>query len=65
MFSAIYLVCMVGMPCAFFVDSTPYPTMEVCLEKSKAIVEVNQQRVLRGEIPKHTVEVQCIAWDRA
>lgn len=65
MFSAIYLVCMAGQPCQFFVDSMPHPTMEVCLEESANIVFENQQRVLRGEIPEHSVEVQCISWDKA
>jgi hypothetical protein len=65
MFSAIYFVCMVGQPCQFFVDRDPYPTMEVCLDKSAEIVIKNQLRVDRGEIPKHTVEVQCVPWDKA
>jgi len=56
---------MVGQPCQFFVDRDPYPNMEVCLEKSAGIVDVNKQRVLRGEIPEHTVEVQCVPWDKA
>ena len=35
MFSAVYLVCIVNMPCMFFVDTKPYPTEEVCMREAE------------------------------
>jgi hypothetical protein len=65
MFSAVYLVCMVGAPCQFFVDKDPYPTKEECILAAGDIMLKNQLRAQRGEIPEFTVEVQCIPWDKA
>ena len=65
MFSAIYLVCMAGQPCQFFVDTTPYPTEEVCEEEAMNNIARNMNRVLLGEIPPFVAEHQCISWNKA
>ncbi len=65
MFSAIYLVCMTGMPCQFFVDNNAYPTEEVCIEEAEGNIVRNSNRALMGEIPPFTAEYQCISWSKA
>ena len=65
MFSAVYLVCMLNQPCMFFVDTTPYPSFEVCHKEAEVIKENNQLRARMGEAPPHTSEHQCVAWDKA
>lgn len=63
MFSAVYLVCMAGQPCMFFVDTNPYPTEEVCTEEAENNIARNTNRSLSGEIPSFTAEYQCINWN--
>lgn len=65
MFSAVYLVCVLNQPCAFFVDSEPYPTMEVCLAESREVMARNKARSLVGEFSEHTAEAQCFSWEKA
>lgn len=65
MFSAIYLVCMTGQPCMFFVDTVPYPTEEACEQGAIDNITKNMNRALAGEIPMFTVEHQCIGWEQA
>lgn len=62
MFSAIFLLCMEGVPCQNFIDNL-YPTVEACevgAEKNMAIVK---NRSELGELPPLTVEYQCINWN--
>jgi hypothetical protein len=63
MFSAVYLVCILGQPCQFFVDNEPYPTLEICRMEAAKIVLTNQERAAKGEFLEHTSEYQCISWD--
>jgi hypothetical protein len=49
----------------FFVDTTPYPSLEVCHKEAEVIKENNQLRARMGEAPPHTSEHQCVAWDKA
>lgn len=65
MFSAVYLVCILGDPCVTFVDRPTYPTLEICRMEAAQIVLNNQERVKAGEAPPHTAEYQCVAWDKA
>lgn len=65
MFSAVYLVCMAGSSCMFFVDNNPYPSEEVCIVEAENNILRNTNRVLSGEIPPFTAEFQCIPWDKA
>ena len=65
MFSAIYLVCMSGEPCRFFVDPMPYPTEEICEVGAMNNIATHMNRVLAGEIPPFEAEYQCISWDKA
>lgn len=65
MFSAIYLVCLAGEPCKFFVDPLPYPTEEVCELEAMNIIARNMNRTLTGEIPPFKAEHQCISWEKA
>lgn len=62
MFSAVYLVCIIGQPCMFFVDTVPYPTEEVCEQEAEANIIRNSN--LPGA-PQFTAEYQCISWDKA
>jgi hypothetical protein len=65
MFSAIYLVCMTGQPCQFFVDTMPYPSEEVCEKEAMNNIARNMNRVLLGEIPPFVAEHQCLSWIKA
>ena len=65
MFSAIYLVCMSGQPCMFFVDTAPYPTEEACEQGAIDKIATNMNRVLTGEIPPFEAEHQCLSWEKA
>lgn len=65
MFSAVYLVCILNQPCMFFVDTPPYPTLEVCQKEAELVIQNNQLRVRTGEAPAHTAEYQCIGWNKA
>ena len=65
MFSAIYLVCMAGEPCRYFVDPLPYPTEEVCHLEAMNNITSHMNRALLGEIPPFEAEHQCISWDKA
>lgn len=62
MFSAIYLVCISGLPCQFFVDSLPYPTEEVCELEAEANIIRNSN--IPG-VPPFTAKYQCISWEEA
>ena len=62
MFSAIYLVCMTGQPCMFFVDPKPYPTVEVCKVEAENNIIKNSNN---PNIPPFEAEYQCISWDKA
>ena len=65
MFSAIYLVCMTGQPCQFFVDTMPYPSEEVCEKEAMNNIARNMNRALTGEIPPFVAEHQCLSWEKA
>jgi hypothetical protein len=62
MFSAVYLVCIVNMPCMFFVDTKPYPTEEVCMSEAEANILRN---ATRPDAAQFTAEYQCINWSKA
>ena len=62
MFSAIYLVCMTGQPCQFFVDQIPYPTIEVCRDEAEANIVRNSNL---PNVPPFTAEYQCVSWVKA
>lgn len=66
MFSAVYMVCAVELGgCNFFVDQTPYATLEECNSKAVEVMLLNQERADRNELFKHTSYHQCISWDEA
>lgn len=62
MFSAVYLVCIMGQPCQFFVDAIIYPTEEVCIEEAEATIVRNSN--LPNVLP-FTAEYQCVSWEKA
>ena len=62
MFSAVYLVCMANSPCMFFVDTIPYPTLEVCEQAAENNIVRNSSN---PEVPPFTAEYQCVVWDKA
>ena len=62
MFSAVYLVCMVGQPCMFFVDQQSYPTEEVCEQSALETIYRNRNNPNAKEF---TAEYQCISWEKA
>ncbi len=65
MFSAVYLVCMLGQPCMSATDVTPYNSLETCKENAETIIAMNQARVVAGELAPFTAEYQCVSWDKA
>lgn len=65
MFSAVYLVCMVGQPCVFYVDSHPYPTEEVCELEATNNIARHKNKVVLGELPEFTAEFRCLGWKSA
>ncbi len=62
MFSAVYLVCMSGQPCMFFVDPAPYPTEEICKDEAEYNIVRNSSN---PKIPPFTAEYQCVSWVKA
>lgn len=65
MFSAIYLVCIMGQPCVSVVEPRIFETVEECNKVAEETKLINQQRVLAGAFKKHTVDHQCISWSKA
>lgn len=64
MFTAIYLLCMQGMPCQNFIDN-PYPSIETCEIGAEKNVAIVRKRAENGELPPLTVEYQCVSWVKA
>jgi hypothetical protein len=65
MFSAIYLVCMMNQPCLSYTDPSLYPTVEVCHEQAKLVIENNQLKSQQGKLPPFEAEYQCVSWEKA